>query len=191
MAPTDNPPSNLRMYVNDMLALEKDILEAVGRQRDDERVRMDPGCAALIDRIHTTTRSHVITLENHASAIGGEPGATIKETVMTLTGALAGLYDKLRKHPVSRMLRDDSTALGLAATAYSMLYTTGLALRDLPVANVALRHLREVTPLVMELSEIIPRIVVKELAQDDSEIDMEVVDLARQNTRAAWVSAQS
>lgn len=179
------------MYVNDMLALEKHILEAVEKQRDDDRVRLDPGCAALVDRIHTLTRAHVIGLENHAAGVGGEPGASIKEAMMSVAGTLAGLYDKLRKHPVSRMLRDDYTALSLTATAYSMLYTTALAMRELAIANVALRHLREVTPLVMELSALIPRIVVKELAEDDPDIDSSIVDIARDNTMEAWNSPKS
>jgi hypothetical protein len=107
-----------------------------------------------------------------------------------VAGVVAGLYDKVRKHPISRLLRDDYTALSLAATAYSMLYTTGLAIRELPIANVALRHLQELTPLVMELSRILPAAVVKELAEDDSNIDQTILGLAQENTLKAWGSAK-
>src|SRR5438045_2749044 len=125
-------------------------------------------------------------METHAAALGDTPGKAVKDAVATVAGTLAGLYDKIRKHPVSRMLRDDSVALSLAATAYSMLYTTALAVRDLPVANVALRHLRGITPLVVELSDTIPGVVCRELAQTDPEIDATIVDLARKNTAEAW-----
>jgi hypothetical protein len=178
------------MYVNDMIALEKEILHAVAKQRDDERVQADPRCAAVVGRIHTSTEARLTDLENHAAAIGSETGAVLKEAVAGVAGTLAGLYEKVRKHPVSRMLRDDYTALSLAATGYSMLHTTGLAFRDLAVANVALRHLRDVTPLVMELSSVIPGAVVRELAEDDASVDGSAAELAEKNTFEAWNDAK-
>lgn len=182
--------NNLRMYVNDMVALEKHILEALERQREDERVQQEAELKELIDRLHTTVRAHVLTMENHAAAVGEKFGSSVKDAVSTFTGALAGLYDKVRKHPVSRLLRDDYTALSLASTAYSMLYTTGLATRELPIANVALRHLQELTPLIKDLSRIIPMAVVKELAADDPEVDQSILSLAQENTRKAWSLAE-
>ncbi|MHA3774557.1 hypothetical protein ACXR0O_23785 [Verrucomicrobiota bacterium sgz303538] len=178
------------MYVNDMVALEKNIMEAVERQQEDERVQQDPECKALVDRIHTIARAHVLTMENHAAAVGEQFGASVKEAVSGVAGVVAGLYDKVRKHPVSRLLRDDYTALSLASTSYSMLYTTGLATRELPIANVALRHLQELTPLVIELSRIIPAVVLQELEKDDPEIDRSILGLAQENTLKAWSTAK-
>jgi hypothetical protein len=178
--------SNLRMYVNDMAALEKNIFDAVEKQRCDERVKADPASSAVVEAIYEDTSVRLRGIENHAAAIGSETGAVIKETVAGIAGTIAGLYDMVRKHPVSRMLRDDYTALSLAATGYSMLYTTALAVRDQPVANVALRHLQSITPLVMSLSKIIPGVVVKELAEDDPSIDTSVVELAQRKTEEAW-----
>lgn len=191
MAATDSRTANLRMYVNDMVALEKDILNALEKQREDERIKTDADVASLVERIQTTTKAHLLTMENHAAAIGGEAGMAIKEAVASVAGSIAGIYDWVRKHPVSRMLRDDYVALSLASTAYSMLHTTGLAYRELPIANVALRHLREITPLIVELSAIIPAAVVRELAEDDSDVDQSVVELARDNTIDAWSGAKS
>ena len=186
---TERSWNNLRMYVNDMVALEKHILEALERQREDERVQQDAEFKELIDRLHTIVRAHVLTMENHAAAVGEKFGSSVKDAVSSFTGVVAGLYDKVRKHPVSRLLRDDYTAVSLAATAYSMLYTTGLATRELPIANVALRHLQELTPLIKDLSRIIPIAVVKELAEDDPEIDRSILALAQENTRKAWTLA--
>ena len=147
-----------------------------------------PAVKALVEKIHAAAKVRLSDMETHAAALGGSPGKAVKEAVATVTGTLAGLYDKIRKHPVSRMLRDDTVALNLAATAYSMLYTTALALRDLPVANVALRHLRGIPPQVIELTKIIPDVIVRELASDDPEIDQTVVALARKNTGEAWMA---
>lgn len=190
MAANDHRLTNLRMYLNDMVALEKDILNALEKQREDERVKAEPETAALLERIHTTTRAHLLTMENHAAAVGAEPGTAIKEAVASMAGSLAGIYDWVRKHAVSRMLRDDYVALSLASVAYSMLHTTGLAYRELPIANIALRHLREVTPLLMALSALIPAVVVRELAEEDPEVDQSVALLARDNTVDSWTTGK-
>ncbi len=191
MSTTSDPSwNNLRMYVNDMVALEKHILEALERQREDERVQQVEEFRELIDRLHTTVRAHVLTMENHAAAVGEKFGTSVKDAVSSFAGVLAGLYDKVRKHPVSRLLRDDYTALSLAATSYSMLYTTGLATRELPIANVALRHLQELVPLIKDLSRIIPIAVVNELGGDDPGIDQSILGLAQENTRKAWSAAE-
>jgi ferritin-like metal-binding protein YciE len=181
---------NLRMYVNDMVALEKNILDAVDKQCADPRVQEDPACSQLVREIHAGAKGRLADMENHAAAIGGEPGATIKEAVAGVAGTLAGIYDMVRKHPVSRMLRDDYTALSLATTSYSMLYTTALAIHDQPVARVALRHLQEIPKQVMALSQLIPRIVVRELAEDDSSVDTSVIPLAQEKTLEAWGAAK-
>lgn len=186
MATTTTQSENIHMYVNDMAALEKHILEAFARQRADERVQADPACAALIEELHSAAEGRLRDIENHAASFAGPSGGAIKEAVAGIAGVVAGLYDKVRKHPLSRMLRDDSTALSLTATGYSMLYTTGLAVRDLAVANVALRHLRGITPQIMSLSHVIPAIVVKELAEDDPAVDHSAVGIAQEKIKAAW-----
>lgn len=152
----------------------------------DERVRADSGTAALLDRIHAVTAGHLRTLEEQIAAVGGETGAAIKGAVASVTGTVAGIYDLLRKHPVSRMLRDDYTALSLASVGYSMLYTSALALRDLALANVGLRHLREKTPLILELSDTIPGVVLRELGKEMPDVDPRLADVARGNIREAW-----
>ena len=180
---------NLRMYVNDMVALEREIHDALHGQMNDPRIKADPGVAALVQKIHASAKVRLSDMETHAATFAGSgTGKAVKEAVASVAGTVAGLYEKIRKHPVSRMLRDDSVALSLAATAYSMLYTTALALRDLPVANVALRHLRAIPPDVMALSDLIPDVVVRELAQDDPEIDRAAAELAKKNTNEAWAS---
>ena len=182
------PPSQLgilRPYLNDMVALEGEILAALKKQREDERVRGDEGIASVLDRIHAVTSTHLQTLEEHIAAVGSETGAALKGAVASVTGTVAGIYDLLRKHPMSRMLRDDYTALQLASVSYSMLYTTALALRDLAIANVALRHLQEKRPLLGELHDVIPAVVIRELSEEKAEVDISVLETARKNIREA------
>ncbi len=173
------------MYVNDTLALERDLKEAIDRQIEDEHVERSPEVAALLNEIAIANDARLANLGELSTTLGGGAGA-VKEAVAAAAGVLAGFYGKVRKHPVSRMLRDDYTALALAATAYSMLYTTAVALHDKHVAALAQRHLRDVTPLIMQLSRIIPTAVVAELAADFPDVNREAVEAGREATIRAW-----
>jgi hypothetical protein len=176
----------LQQYVSDMLALERHIHEAIRRQRDDENVRRHVEAHTLISRIEALLDEHIEHLERHVQSLGGEPMAPVKNAVTAVAGVAAGLYDKVRSEAVSKMLRDDYTAMGLAAISYTMLHTTGLAMTDHQTADLALRHLYHWTPLIVEISEIIPLVVVRELADDGAMLSPQVGQEAVRNTQQAW-----
>lgn len=177
----------LLMYVNDVLALERLIKEAVTSQSKDKNVCADFEASALVKKIADCTETRLNDLKQLSDSLGGGAGA-IKETVAAVAGVFAGLYDMVRKHPVSRMLRDDYTALALASTAYSMLYTTAVALRSDQVATVAKRGQCKVAPLVLLVSHLIPAVVVAELANDHPDVNHVAIDDAREVTSCAWSS---
>jgi ferritin-like metal-binding protein YciE len=177
----------LRPYVADMAAVEKHILEAIERQRNDDDVKQLPQALQLVSRLETTLKRHVDSLESHLKQFeGGGVAGTVKETVTGVLGVFAGLYDKVRKDTVSRMLRDDYTALNLAAVSLTMLHTTALAVHHQTTADLALRNLKEITPLVMELGMVIPHVVVRELAEDGRAYDAAIAQQAVRNIEQAW-----
>ncbi len=178
----------LVMYVNDMHALQNHILEAVEHQYADDRVKNDTMTYDVIGKIKSTLTHHVNDLKGETDRLQGGVMSTAKAAVATALGAVAGLYDKVRKDPISRMLRDDYTALNMASFSYTQLHTTGLAFHDTTVADLALRHLNELTPLIMRLNEVVPHVVVKEL-QDEGPIDTSVAPTAVSNTQHAWKPA--
>ncbi len=177
----------LRPYVADMAAVEKHILEAVERQRNDDGVKKLPQALQLVSRLETTLKRHVDGLETHLKTFeGGSVAGAVKETVTGVLGVFAGLYDKVRKDTASRMLRDDYTALSLAAVSLTMLHTTALAVHHQATADLALRNLKEITPLIMELAEVVPEVVVRELADDGRAYDAAIAQQAVRNTQEAW-----
>jgi hypothetical protein len=177
----------IRPYVADMAAVEKHILEALERQHKDDTFKDFPNALGLVDRLATLIKTHVESLETHLGSLpGGGVAATVKETVAGVLGGLAGVYDKVRKDKVSRALRDDYTALSLAAVSYTMLHSTGLGLRQGTTADIALRHLKELTPFVMELAQIIPQVVLKELSFEGYDIDSSLAPQAVRATQEAW-----
>jgi ferritin-like metal-binding protein YciE len=176
----------LQQYVSDMLALERHIHEAVSRQKHDATVQKHPQASSLINRIEETLDEHIEHLEQHIELLGGEVTKPIKDAVSAVAGVAAGLYDKVRSEQISKMLRDDYTALGLAAISYTMLHTTGLAMGDPRTADIALRHLTHWTPLITEISEVIPSVVTKELADNGATVSPTITQEAVRNTQHAW-----
>ena len=186
---SDKNKATLDMYINDMHALEKHILEAVTHQSQDSRVKNEAQTIELVSKLHLTLTEQVQHLERiKAKMDTGTVGAAVKEGVAQALGTVAGLYSKVRKDPVSRMLRDDYTALAMTTISYTQLHTTGLAYKEQEVADMALKHLEALTPLVMRINEIMPNVVTAELMDEGSGIETEVADEATENTQQAWKS---
>jgi hypothetical protein len=177
----------IRPYVADMAAVERHILEALERQHKDDTFKDFPNALGFVDRLATLLKTHVESLETHLGSLpGGSVAATVKETVTGVLGGLAGVYDKVRKDKVSRALRDDYTALSLATVSYTMLHSTGLGLHQGTTADIALRHLKELAPFVMELNQIIPQVVLKELSFEGYDVDFSLAPQAVRATQEAW-----
>jgi len=186
MSATELHPVDFRGFLNDMRSTELHLEEIIRRQQTDDRLQSNPHCAALFRRIRSVLHTHVLTLEEQAAAYGPESKRATEEPLPTPPIFVSELEDKTRGQAVSKILRDDQTALNLAATAYSMLHTTGLALDELPLATISLRHLKDITPLVMELGELIPSVVVHELSGGCRQLDPGTAELARENISDAW-----
>ena len=177
----------LQKYVSDMVAVEEHIADAVKRQTEHAEVyQHNPQVGQLIQQVARLTEQHAEHLERHLEAMGGDPAKGLKEIATEALGNIAGLYDKLRTETVSKMLRDDYTALSLAAVSYTMLHTTGLALNDRETADIALRHLEHYTPVLMQFDQIIPSVVVAELREDGMLVNESIVQEAKKNTQEAW-----
>jgi hypothetical protein len=180
----------LQKYVSDMIALEDHIESAVSHQtKDDKLEKHNAEAVRIIYRIEQLNKSHREALRQHLEALGGDTASGLKEMASDLLGNIAGLYDKVRTQAVSKMLRDDYTALNLAAMGYTMLHTTALALNDQRTADLALRHLRDYAGTVMSINEIIPQVVVDDLRNDVEMINEASVHQALQNSQSAWRSS--
>jgi hypothetical protein len=101
-------------------------------------------------------------------------------------GWAASAIDMVRTNPISKNLRDDYTALNLAAIGYTMLHTTGQALQHEPTADLAAMYLMDYTPLITELNEIVPTVVVRELRDETEIMDPTAAHRSVQRTQAAW-----
>jgi hypothetical protein len=181
----------LQQYVSDMVSLDEHIHEAIKRQIEDDRLKQFPEAAKVVNTLHRTLDTHITGLKGQLKSLGGEASGPVKEAVSAIAGVAAGLYDKVRHDPVSKMLRDDYTALSLAAISYTMLHTTGLALQHQPIADLAQRYLKDITPIIIDISQVVPGVVVKDLEDNEALIDRAVGEEAVRKTQAAWSTANT
>ena len=175
----------LQQYVGDMLAVDRHIHETVRRQRDDKQVQADAEAHQLLSRVESTFDALIEEMEQLLGELGGSASSPVKDAVASTVGAVGSIYDKLRSETISKMLRDDYTALGLAAISYTMLNTTGYALHDPATAQTAARHLRQITPLVTGISRLMPLAVARELA-DEHHVDSSAAPQSVRETQLAW-----
>lgn len=183
---TQDKNQTLRQYVTDMRALDQYLLEMVELQSKDEHVQKNSEANRIIGKIVATTKLHISNLDAEVKRLEAEPRSAVKGAITSLAGTAMGLINKVRSHEVSKMLRDDYTVLSLSAISYTMLHTTGLALSDSLIANLALTHLKNITPLVIEVSQIIPSVVNAELAEEGDSVNSTASVTAINNTQQAW-----
>ncbi|MEM6335042.1 MAG: hypothetical protein AAF752_00645 [Bacteroidota bacterium] len=128
---------------------------------------------------------HTHHLDRELDAMGGDIRASVKEAVTSALGAAAGIIDRVRDSDISKTLRDDYTALHHACMSYTILHTVALTTGQSRTAEVALNHLEHLTPILTEISQMMPRIVAGEIAPQ-TEIDITVIETALENTQRAW-----
>ena len=88
------------------------------------------------------------------------------------------------------MVRDDYAAPSFAVACYQMLHTTALALGDERVADIAIGHLEDYAAAIMRLGEVVPSLVVQELASEGKiPPNQQVADEAVRHVRDAWAHA--
>jgi ferritin-like metal-binding protein YciE len=177
----------LRDYVSDILVLENRILQSVERQTRDDRVKRQRDAYELLQRVESTLSGHTLALERHLASSNGGSESFIKRATATAVDVASAFYEKVRADEgVSKALSDDYTALSHAAISYSMLHAAALALEAPEVADLALRHLTELTPLVVALSRVIPNVVAEELSREGIGLAVSAGAEAAENTRKAW-----
>lgn len=182
----------LQGYVNDMLAVETEIHGALRRQKNDERIKSNAVAHQLVSRAEDMIDRHLEGLRTCIERLGGSE-SLMKKAVGGVLGAAAGVYDKVRTDAsVSRALRDDYTALSFATVCYEMLHTTALAMHQQDTAELALHHIKDIAPFIIDVTELLPQVVVDELsAEGNGTIDRTVAPQAARNTLEAWNSASA
>ena len=173
-------------YVSDLIALEREVVSPVEKQVKDSDVVTFPEVKDVLTRLQNTLYQQILDLEQHLLNLGGHPAVSFKSAVADVMGAASSAVQSVRKDKVSKMLRDDHTSLSLVCVAYEMLYTSARITHSDVTAQLALDQLKTLTLLIMEISDLIPSAVSKELLALDPSVDVSVVSDASENITRVW-----
>ena len=110
----------------------------------------------------------------------------MKRAASVLAGAGAAAVDLVRNEKLPKDLRDDYTAFSLATVSYVMLLTTAMSLNDQQVAELAERHLRHYTKVVMKLNNILPSAVIADLREEGLPAREEQLPAIARTLKGVW-----
>jgi hypothetical protein len=145
-----------------------------------------PAAQTLIAQAANYADAHVTALEQALTQLGGHEDAAVKSGWAQFVGWFAAAVDTVRKTKVSKSLRDDYTALNLAAVSYTMLHATSVALGETQVAALAREHLADYARTVMAINQAIPEVVLLELQDDGTPVAVGTAERVRTETNGIW-----
>ncbi len=183
-----SPQEAVMSYLTDMLALEEHIEKALKAQINDFEQEY-PEVVTQLRLLHTTTEQHIATLKavtDERDGGGRGVGDAIKRVGAMMAGFGAAAVDLFRTEKLPKDLRDDFTALSLAAIGYVMLATTARSLDEPGVAELAERHLKAYAEAIMTLHNLIPGAVVRFLQEDGLPARSEVVPMVVRSLEELW-----
>ncbi|MEX2457348.1 MAG: hypothetical protein WD381_08525 [Balneolaceae bacterium] len=176
---------SLKKYTSDLYSLEKHFMNSVKRQKSSDKVR-DEKAIDLLHEIDKIVSNHVQVLERHV-----EKDGTLKEELkskfMSISGSFSGLIEGDRNDVLSKMMRDNYTALSMIAIGYTLLHTHALVDDNQELAALAQNHLTHCTSLITEISKLAPMTLAHELIHDHDRAE-EIGKKALGNTQSAWKS---
>ncbi|RJQ69417.1 MAG: hypothetical protein C4519_21660 [Desulfobacteraceae bacterium] len=183
----------LHKYASDMMGVERHFLEVLGYQTADHRLKDYMEAKEIVVKIQQVLATHIQNLERYADGLDVKRSESkLKEAATKVTGMATGFYNLMRlEDSVMRNLRDDYTALHMAAISYTMLHATALAHHDTELSMISLENLKDLTGLAIEMSRVIPAVVIKELSFEGKAPDVTVIQQAIDNTQSAWRTSQS
>ncbi len=182
----DDERHAIATYLSDLLALERHMAAPIDTQTKSADHQAYPEAQRIFTTIKTLTDTHIAALEAQLNAVGGHQGSGIKSAWSQLMGGGASAINTVRKSKVSKSLRDDYTALGLAAISYTMFHATALGLGDSASAQLAKRHLDDITPIIVQISQVIPSVVLQELKEDGENVQISAAQISAQVTGESW-----
>lgn len=175
---------SLKTYTSDLLALETHFLNAVKKQKSSESVK-DEIVIDLLHELDKTISKNTSELETYLDSFEDKTLDDIKSKLASFAGSVAGLIDNARSDTVSKIVRDNYTALSMITVGYTMLHTLALSNDDESLAEISEKHLKECTNMVTEISKVVPLAVANEVIDDKDKAE-EIGQRALHNTQQAW-----
>ncbi len=172
------------------LSMEEHLYKEVELQLSQSNIDEYPDVKKMLNAIKTVLEKHYARLNLALNQLGetSDKFALNGQKKNLLAEGMNQLKEnnKIYSKHVSQMLHDDFAALNLAAIGNTLLHTTALAAESQVIADLALEHLENLSCFVVNLSELLPRVVGRELLFQFPNIKPTIGDLAAKNTQGVW-----
>ncbi|MDC0358184.1 hypothetical protein OAO01_05150 [Oligoflexia bacterium] len=176
----------LERYLGEQVALEEQLCTVIEQQIADVDETNFPEARNVLIKTKDVLERHFQPLNGLLDKLDQEKFDSKKKGFPLRAVDISGGSADEKNRQVSVMLRDNYSLLNLIAIGNSVLHTTALALDHKDAALLALEHLKDLTPLVSRIVEIIPHIVARELSTQSERIDPAVGQIAGENLLSVW-----
>ncbi len=179
-------------HISEQLALEETLYKVIEEQLELIAETDYPDAKAILQKTHQLLEQSYSNLNSQLdkfeAAIKKEESSKpyLNGTTPPKTQVKATAKELPRQLLISKILRDDYSALNLITMGNTLLHTAALALEDEELATLALKHLSGLAPVVVRLGELLPEVVTRELKTEFQKIDANVAQLALNNSKLAW-----
>jgi hypothetical protein len=177
---------SLATYVGDMLVLEERIRAPVGAQTMDSDFSPHDAARALVERVGMLCDRHIANLHDALHALGVRELAAVRSEGRSIEGLFATAVDMLPETKVAKELRDDYAALALCTFGYSMLLSAAKAYGNDLIAALAQEHLHDYAQTVIQISDVVPTLIVEEFRTSGVDAPDKAVEQSRTAIHTAW-----
>lgn len=178
--------NNIRYYVDDIIKLERDITNAAHSQLEDDRMAIFPELRSLLTEVADYSAFRLRRFKHISDEERCGFGVSIKDDIAAFTSTLGGLHGNLKKHPVSRMLRDNIAAQSILATSYGLLLTLSLSTNHASLVALAENGLLESARFSVLLTGYLPEVVVAEFSEEAPLSNLTATKIAGGKIKEAW-----
>lgn len=178
---------HLAQNLREQIALEEDLYRIIKSKIDqidqidyaDARDLLNQTCLVLEKQFKPLNES-VDKLEDISLAD--------QEVTTHSNGADAKILSAAAKKQgkISRILQDAYLALNGVTISNTALHTTALALDAHEIAQLALKQLQNLAPLVVQIGRLMPEVIARELHKESANIDISIAQQALKNVQLAW-----
>ncbi len=171
-------PGLLSSWIQDALTAERFVQSSTAHLLTHEVLAADAQAALLMRLLNERAGAHVEEIARLQDDRDESPSA-IRGALAAGLGATLGFVERLPSRDLAQIVRDVYVALNYTAGCYHVLYTRAKLLGRGAAAELALRHLREYTPVVRQLSHLMAWASALDLPPDrwqGSPVMKEIVD---------------
>lgn len=183
----NNLDEHLKQYLREQIALEEQLYKKIEDQISGIKEAEFADAKDLLIKTNQVLEKHFTPLNKLLDLLDQNTSEAIAKAAASNGGGFKNPSRESQESiRISRILRDDYSALSLITISNTLLHATALALKSTEVAEIALKHLENLAPLMVMIGELVPGVVTRELWSHSSAIDLSVAKLAVQNAQQVW-----